>query len=147
MRSLLGWLGVSFLPALAGIAFPAPDYYRALRRPSWAPPTWLFGPAWTALYVMMGVAAWLVSRRPGSDGALRLFGVQLALNAAWTPIFFGLRARGLAMAEIAALWVAVALTTLAFFGRRTMAGVLLLPYLGWVSFAAALNWEIWRRNR
>lgn len=147
MRSLLGWLGVSFLPALAGIAFPAPAYYRALRRPPWAPPTWLFGPAWTVLYALMGIAAWLVSRRSGSSGALRLFGVQLALNAAWTPIFFGLRARGAAMVEIAGLWVAVAATTVAFFGRRTAAGVLLLPYLGWVTYAAALNWEIWRRNR
>lgn len=147
MTSLLRWLGISFLPALAGIAFPAPAYYRSLRRPSWAPPTWLFGPAWTILYALMGVAAWLVSRRPGADGALRLFGIQLALNAAWTPIFFGLRARGPAMVEIAALWLAVAATTVAFLGRRTVAGVLLLPYLGWVTFAAALNWEIWRRNR
>ena len=147
MRSLLGWVGLSFLPAVAGIAFPAPEYYRALRRPSWAPPPWLFGPAWTVLYVLMGVAAWRVSRRRGSDGALRLFGLQLALNAAWTPIFFGLRSRGLAMAEIVAMWLAVAATTIAFFRRNTLAGVLLVPYLGWVSFAAALNWEIWRRNR
>jgi tryptophan-rich sensory protein len=148
MISLLRWLGISFLPAVAGIAFPAPDYYRALRRPSWAPPPWLFGPAWTLLYALMGVAAWLVAGRgDDSRGALRLFGLQLAFNAAWTPIFFGLRRPGVAMAEIALMWVAVAATTLAFFGRRTLAGVLFLPYLGWVTFAAALNWEIWRRNR
>lgn len=148
MSSLLRWLALSFLAAAAGVAFPAPDYYRALRRPAWAPPPWLFGPAWTVLYALMGTAAWLVaSRGDGSRGALRLFGVQLVLNAAWTPIFFGLRRPGVAMLEIALMWVAVAATTLAFFGRRTLAGVLLLPYLAWVTFAAALNWEIWRRNR
>ena len=149
MRRLLGWLGISFLPALAGVAFPAPDYYRSLRRPRWAPPTWLFGPAWTLLYALMGIAAWLVADRAGhrSRPALGAFGVQLALNAAWTPIFFGLRRPGLALVEIAAMWLAVAATTLLFFGRRTLAGVLLLPYLAWVTYAAALNWEIWRRNR
>jgi tryptophan-rich sensory protein len=149
MKRLAGWLGISFLPALVGVAFPAPDYYRSLRRPAWAPPTWLFGPAWTLLYASMGVAAWLVARDRdrAARPALATFGLQLALNAAWTPIFFGLRRPGVALVEIAAMWVAVAATTLAFLGRRTTAGVLLLPYLAWVTYAAALNWEIWRRNR
>ncbi len=147
MKSLLGWLGLSFLPAAGGIAFPAPDYYRALRRPSWAPPPWLFGPAWTLLYTLMGIAAWRVARRPDGSGALRLYRAHLVLNAAWTPIFFGLRRPDLALAEIAALWLSVLITTLAFLRRSTVAGVLLLPYLAWTSFAAALNFEIWRRNR
>lgn len=149
MRRLLAWLGISFLPALAGAAFPAPDYYRSLRRPPWAPPTWLFGPAWTLLYASMGVAAWLVARdgERAARPALAIFGVQLALNAAWTPIFFGLRRPGLALIEIVAMWLAVAAATVAFFGRRAAAGALLVPYLAWVSYAAALNWEIWRHNR
>lgn len=147
MRALVGWLAAAFVPALAGAAFPAPDYYRALSKPSWAPPPWLFGPVWTALYAMIGVSAWLVSRRAASGGALGVWWAQLALNAAWTPIFFGLRAPGLALAAIAAMWVAIVATIVAFWRRRPLAAALLLPYLAWVSFAALLNLEIWRRNR
>jgi tryptophan-rich sensory protein len=149
MRRLLPWLVTASIPAAIGARFPAPSYYRRLSRPAWAPAPWLFGPVWTVLYGIMGVAAWLVARdpRPGSRAALVLWGAQLALNAAWTPIFFGLRARGLALAEIVALWLAVAATTVAFFRRRLAAGVLLLPYLGWVSYATALTASIWRRNR
>ncbi len=148
MRRLLLWLAAAFVPAAIGGAFPAPDYYRSLDKPSWSPPPWLFGPAWTLLYALMGIAAWLVAARggPGTRRALGLWGVQLGLNAAWTPIFFGLRNPGVALVEIVAMWIAIAATTLAFLGRRTLAGVLLLPYLAWVTFAAALNFEIWRRN-
>jgi tryptophan-rich sensory protein len=149
MKRLLLWLAAAFVPAAIGAAFPAPDYYADLRKPSWAPPPWLFGPVWSVLYAMIGVAAWLVSRRGGSGTgrALGLWGGQLALNAAWTPIFFGLRAPGPALVEIAVLWVAVVVTTVAFFARRTAAGALMLPYLAWVTFATALNFEIWRLNR
>jgi tryptophan-rich sensory protein len=149
MKRLLLWLAAAFVPAAIGAAFPAPDYYADLRKPAWAPPPWLFGPVWTALYALIGVAAWLVDRRggAGSRRALGLWGGQLALNAAWTPIFFGLRAPGPALVEILVLWVAVAATTIAFLARRTAAGALLLPYLAWVTFATALNFEIWRLNR
>jgi benzodiazapine receptor len=148
IRRLLFWLVAAFVPAAIGAAFPAPDYYADLRKPAWAPPPWLFGPVWTVLYAVIGVAAWLVAKRggPGARGALGLWGGQLALNAAWTPIFFGLRAPGPAFAEIAVLWVAVAATTVAFLARRTLAGALMLPYLAWVSFAAVLNFTIWRLN-
>lgn len=148
MKRLGVFLLVAFVPAAIGIAFPAPDYYADLRKPGWAPPPWLFGPVWTVLYAMIGVAAWLVAKRggPGTRGALGLWGVQLALNAAWTPIFFGLRSPGLALAEIGVMWVAIAATTVAFFARRTAAGALMLPYLAWVSFATLLNFEIWRLN-
>lgn len=149
MRRLIVWLIAAFVPAAIGAAFPAPDYYARLAKPAWAPPPWLFGPAWTVLYALMGVAAWLIAKRggPGARGALGLWGLQLGLNAAWTPIFFGLRIPGIALVEIAAMWVAIAATTIVFFGRRTLAGALLLPYLAWVTFAAALNFEIWRLNR
>ena len=148
IRRLMFWLVAAFVPAAIGAAFPAPDYYADLRKPAFAPPPWLFGPVWTVLYAVIGVAAWLVAKRggPGTSGALGLWGGQLALNAAWTPIFFGLRAPGPAFAEIAVLWVAVAATTVAFFARRTLAGALMLPYLAWVSFAGLLNFAIWRLN-
>jgi translocator protein len=149
MKRLIVWLAAAFVPAAIGAAFPAPDYYARLRKPSWAPPPWVFGPAWTLLYTMMGVAAWLVAKRggPGTRPALALWGAQLALNGAWSPIFFGLRAPGAALVEIGVMWVAIAATTIAFFLRRTAAGALMLPYLAWVTFATALNLAIWRRNR
>jgi translocator protein len=149
MKRLLLWLVVAFVPAAVGAFFPAPDYYAELRKPAWAPPTWLFGPVWTALYATIGVAAWLVARRggAGTGRALGLWGVQLVLNAAWTPIFFGLRAPGIALAEISVMWLAIAATVVAFWMRRTAAGALMLPYLAWVAFAALLNFEIWRLNR
>jgi tryptophan-rich sensory protein len=145
---LAGWIAVSFLPALIGAPFTAPDWYRRLRRPGWAPPGWLFGPVWTLLYLLMAVAAWRVQaagRR--SRTALSLFAVQLALNAGWTPIFFGLRRIDLALVEIVATWFAIAATLVAFARVRLGAGLLLLPYLAWVTFASVLNWSIWRRNR
>jgi tryptophan-rich sensory protein len=97
----------------------------------------------------MGIAAWLVDRRGGRGErmALGLWGGQLVLNAAWTPLFFGLRARGLALAEIVVMWLAIVTTTAVFFTRRASAGALMLPYLAWVTFATALSWEVWRRNR
>ena len=146
---LLRWLAVAFIPAAIGFRFPAPGYYARLRRPDWAPPGWLFGPVWTMLYTLMGVAAWLVARKPGrvSRGPLALWGVQLALNATWTPIFFGLRAPALALANIMLLWLALVATIGAFFSRRRLAAGLLVPYLAWVTFATALNYAIWRRNR
>lgn len=149
LKRLAGWLAVAYVPALIGAPFAARAEYRRLRQPSWAPPGAAFGPVWTVLYLLMGLAAWLVSRRGGSAerGALRLWGVQLALNAAWTPLFFGANARGAALVDIVAMWVAIAATTAAFFARRTAAGALMLPYLAWVTFATALNFEVWRRNR
>ncbi len=149
MKRLIGWLVAAFVPAAIGAAFPSPEYYRGLRKPAWAPPGWVFGPVWTFLYALIGIAAWIVARRggPGRTPALRLWAGQLVLNAAWTPIFFGLRARGLALVEIVALWAAVVATTVSFFARSNAAGALMVPYQAWVSFATALTWEVWRRNR
>lgn len=139
---------MAFVPAVIGSRFPSAGYFRRLRKPSWAPPPAAFGPVWTALYATAGIAAWLVARSGrGSAGALSAWGVQLALNATWTPIFFGLRAPALALANIGLLWGALAGTIVAFWSRRRVAGALLLPYLGWVTFATALNYAIWRRNR
>lgn len=151
-KALGGWIALSFVPAAIGAPFPAPAWYRQLRKPSWSPPSWLFGPVWTLLYALMGVAAWLVAggsraQRAGRGPALAAFGAQLALNAAWTPIFFGLRRPGLALAEIVTTLAAVAVTVALFLRQRALAGLLLLPYLAWTAFATLLNAEIWRRNR
>lgn len=125
------------------------DWYVDLHKPSWNPPSWIFGPVWTLLYVTMAVAAWIVWRRKGlAQGRmpLLLFGVQLTLDAGWSPLFFGLRNPGLAFADIVLLWLAIAATVVAFGRVSRWATGLLLPYLGWVSFATALNFVIWRMN-
>lgn len=126
-----------------------PTWYAQLEKPTWTPPDWLFGPAWTTLYLLMAVAAWLVWRRGGFAAQRRpltVFLVQLALNAAWSFLFFGLRNPGLALAEIVVLWVMIVATLLAFRRVSTVAALLLVPYLLWVTFAAALNFEVWRLN-
>ncbi|MCO1577317.1 tryptophan-rich sensory protein [Crossiella sp. SN42] len=135
------------LGALAGTSTSAD--YLALRQPSWAPPSWLFGPVWTVLYAMIAISGWLLWRHtsgPATRSALAAYGVQLALNAAWTPIFFGARLYGLAFAELVLMWVAIGVTVWRFFPLHRTAAVLLLPYWAWVSFAGALNFAIWRLN-
>lgn len=125
-------------------------WYAALRKPAWTPPDPVFGPVWTTLYVAMAIAAWLVWRRLGFvAGALplSLFAVQLALNVTWTAIFFGLRAPAAAFVQIVILWILILATLLAFWRVRPAAGALLLPYLLWVTYAAALNLAIWRMNQ
>ena len=135
-----------FTVALLGSVFVAlspPGWYS---QPSWAPPESLFGPVWTVLYIMMAASAWLVWRKSGAEArkALVMFAVQLALNAAWTPVFFGLQAPGAALAVIVLLWFAIGATIVAFVRHSRFAAILLVPYMLWVSFAAALNWSIWR---
>lgn len=131
---------------LVAFQFPVDDWYRALAKPSWTPPGAVFGPVWTALYVAMGVAAWRIDRTAVHQRpyALRLFLVQLALNLAWTPLFFGLHAIGAALAIIAVLCIAIAATVIAFLRLDRPAGWLMMPYLAWVAFAGALNLAIWQ---
>jgi len=135
-----GWVGSRFQPG---------EWYAQLAKPSWTPPNWLFGPVWSALYVMMALAAWLVWRQDGCRRAavpLTAFVLQLVLNAAWTWLFFGLHRPALAFAEIVLLWLAIAATLVLFWRRNAIAGVLMAPYLAWVSYAAALNLALWRLN-
>lgn len=126
-------------------------WYRALDKPWWNPPDWVFGPVWTALYVSMGIAllqVWQLDRtRPEVRLALLLFALQLALNFGWSWIFFEQRALGLAFAEILALHVSIMATIVAFGRLRRSAGLILLPYLAWTTFAAVLNGTIWQLNR
>ena len=120
--------------------------YASLRQPAWAPPSWLFGPVWTVLYGMIAVAGWLVWRRVGFGPALWAWTAQLALNAIWTPIFFGAGRHGLAFLDIALLWLLIGLTVTLFRRVSRPAVLLMLPYWAWVTFAAALNLAIWRLN-
>lgn len=126
-------------------------WYPTLVKPSFNPPSWVFGPVWTMLYLMMGIAAFLVWRKgletAGVQGALSLFVVQLALNGLWSILFFGLQSPGWALAEIVVLWLAIVATLVAFWRLTAAAGWLLAPYLAWVSFAAVLNGSIWVLNR
>jgi len=152
------WIGLIVLLvicfAAAGIGGMAttpkiPGWYATLAKPNWNPPNWIFGPVWSALYCCMAVAAWLVWRQRGLAGAampLALFGVQLLLNGLWSCLFFGLQSPGLAFAEVLLLWATIAATMVLFLLRSTVAGVLFVPYLAWVSFASVLNFVIWRLN-
>ncbi|QFZ17957.1 TspO/MBR family protein [Saccharothrix syringae] len=120
-------------------ATSAPAEYERLVTPSWAPPAWLFGPVWTALYALVAVSGWLFWKRFGATRELGLFAVQLVLNAAWTPLFFAAGRYGWALVDIVALLVAVAALVVLFGRRHRLAAWLLVPYLAWVAFATALN--------
>ena len=127
-------------PSIAG-------WYASLTKPTFNPPNWIFAPVWTALYVMMAVAAWRAWRFAGvMSVALMLYFLQLTLNFAWSLIFFSLHLIDVALIDIVALWIAILATSIAFIRADKVAGLLMLPYLAWVSFAAVLSAEIWRLN-
>jgi translocator protein len=175
------WIGLAIallLPQVAGglgaiaTASAIPTWYRTLNKPSWNPPGWLFGPVWTALYLMMGAASWLIWRKgrerravqpasaadpagaplalpedPHERSALGLYGAQLILNTLWSIIFFGMHSISGGLAEIAALWALIVATAVRFYQLRPAAGWLMAPYLAWVTFASVLNATLWRLNR
>ena len=148
---LFGWLAVSFAAAgIGGLASAsAGSFYLDLTRPDWAPPGGLFAPVWSLLYLLMGFAAWLVWRERGFGRArtpLLLFLLQLVANALWTWIFFVWHLGALAFGEIVLLWALILWTLIGFWGIRPLAGILLLPYLAWVTFASALSYSIWQMN-
>lgn len=152
------WIGLVVLVALCfaasgvggAVTYPEiENWYAKLAKPPWTPPDWVFGPVWSVLYLGMAVAAWAVWRQGGVKTAwcpLGLFAVQLALNVAWSWLFFGLHSPGLAFVEILLLWAAIAATTVAFWRRSVAAGLLFVPYLAWVTFAGLLNFSVWRLN-
>lgn len=150
--TLLVWiLAICAAGAAASLLFPPGDWYETLAKPTWHPPSWLFGPVWTTLYVLLGISAWLVWREPGVPAAARrtawtAFAVHAALNLAWTPLFFGIQQPGLAFLDIIALWLAVIWMALCFGRISTMAGYLMAPLLLWESFALVLNGTIWLMN-
>lgn len=149
--ALIFWLLLTFAAGAVGAVFSAESgaFYAQLDQPAWAPPAWLFGPVWTVLYVLMGIAAWLVWRAPSSprrSAALGLFVVQLAANPLWTWLFFSLHRGGAAFVEIVVLWLLIAGTVFLFARVHRLAAGLLLPYWAWATFAAGLNFTLWRMN-
>ncbi len=146
------WIVICFAAAgLGGLVTTPniPDWYAHLAQPTWTPPSWLFGPVWSCLYLMMAISAWLVWRQNGLATArlpIGLFALQLGLNSAWSILFFGLHSPGAAFLDIVLLWAAIVTTITAFWYWSHWTSLLLLPYLAWVSFAAALNLAIWRMN-
>jgi tryptophan-rich sensory protein len=148
--ALAGWVALTFCAPVLGVISQPGAWYDSLEKPSWNPPSWIFGPVWTTLYLMMAVAAWRVWQRGGwlaQRRPLTLYLVQLALNAIWSPLFFLMQRPDLALVDILLLWAALVLTLRAFWRVDTPAGLLLVPYLAWVSFATGLNLTLWQMNR
>ena len=148
---LVGWLAIAFVAAAVGgsAAADAPAFYGQLVLPTWAPPAGAFGPVWTVLYTLMGVAAWLVwreRRRLPVVPALALFAAQLAVNAAWSWFFFAWKSGAAAFVAIVLLLGLIVATMVAFYKVRRAAGLLFVPYLAWVCLATALSWTVWRHN-
>ena len=151
LSGLVLWLFVCSVVAATGASasLQAGTFYAELARPDWAPPASLFGPVWTVLYAMMAVAAWLVWRRREvrlARIAIVVFVLQLILNALWSWLFFGWKLGALSFLDIAILWALIVVTLVLFWRIRPLAGALLIPYLAWVSFASALNYQIWQLN-
>jgi len=148
--ALVGFVGLCLLVGAAGAAVSTSavrHWYPSLTHPPGTLPSWVFGPVWTALYLMIGVAGWLGWRRCGASQPLRLWGWQLAANALWMPIFFGLRSPGPALAELAVLLALLALTIRSFARVQRAAALLMLPYFAWTLYAAYLNTGFWWLNR
>lgn len=146
--TLAGFLAATFAAASTGAVFQPGAWYRTLRKPVWTPPDWLFPIAWTALYIAMAVAAWRVAYTPSPLAlpAIALWSWQIVTNALWSPIFFGLRRLGAALVALTFLWIAVVSTAVAFWFVDPVSGLLLVPYVIWVSYAGALNFALWRMN-
>lgn len=147
LLSLAGWIAVTAAFATVGAlgSTQAPVFYAQLNQPEWAPPTWLFGPAWTVLYLLMAVAAWRISRA-GRSPALLVYLIQLVFNALWSWLFFAWHQGAMAFACIIVLWLLIAATIVLFRRIDKLAATLLLPYIAWVTFASALCFSIWQRN-
>jgi len=143
---LLGFFVACFATASAGAIFTPGAWYEGLRKPWWRPPNWLFGPAWGVLFCCIAVAGWLVWRQVGFGLVLGVYAVQLALNFAWSWLFFGRRRPDLAFWDLVALWVSIAACIVLFAPISPAAAWLFAPYLAWVSFAGYLNLTMWRLN-
>lgn len=138
-----GIIGAAFTTASVA------TWYTEIAKPTWNPPNWIFGPVWISLYTLMGIAAFLVWRKKDTSGAkfaLCIYGIQLALNALWSILFFGLKNPGLAFVEIIILFIFIIITTILFWRINPSAGILMIPYIAWVFFAGFLNYTIWLLN-
>lgn len=147
MNSLfLVFLAATATAAASGVFFKPGAWYQSLVRPHWTPAGWMFPVVWSTLYILMAWAATRVAVLPGAGLALALWALQIALNTLWTPVFFGARRKGAGLAIIAALWATVAAAVWQFWALDWLAGLMLLPYLAWLSVAFRLNFRIWRDN-
>ena len=148
--SVIVWILISFLPAIVGGFFKPGNWYLEIIKPEWTPPGWIFGPVWFFLYFCMGIAAFLIwesKKNKQIKLPIIVFILQLLLNALWSWIFFGLHNLGLSVFEIIVLWVMIGATIILFYRVNKIAGLILIPYLLWVSFATILNYNIWILNR
>lgn len=148
---LIGWLILCFMASAIGAvaSVQAESFYSQLIQPSWAPPSWVFGPVWTVLYTLMAISAWLIWRTgkfKSNQTALILFLLQLTLNALWSWLFFAWHQGLFSFVDISLLWICIIATLFSFWRLNILAGVLLAPYLLWVTFAAALNYQLWQLN-
>ena len=149
---LIAWLALCFGASEIGRRVTMPEingWYATLDKPSFNPPNWIFGPVWGVLFLLMAIAAWLVWRRFGfkrAPAAMMVFLVQLVANVMWSILFFGMHSPSMAFYGICVLWSLIVSTIMLFWKKSPLAGSLLLPYLGWVTFAGLLNFWIWRLN-
>jgi len=136
--------GVGALVTISSVG----SWYQTINKPFFTPPSWVFGPAWTTLYLLMGIALFLIwkSDHPSKKTALWVFGIQLVLNGIWSPAFFGLESPILGLVVIVPLWILIVVCIKVFFPIHKTASYLMVPYLLWVSFATALNAGIWYLN-
>jgi tryptophan-rich sensory protein len=139
-------LASCFAAGSAGALFPPGEWYRSLKKPGFTPPDWVFPVVWTTLYVLIALAGARVANLPDAGLALALWALQVALNSIWTPIFFGLKKVRMALVVVSLLWLSVAFGMLALFQLDTLAGLMFVPYLIWVSIATALNLRVMQLN-
>ncbi|MCW9707231.1 TspO/MBR family protein [Fodinibius salsisoli] len=146
---LIGWITLCSLAGIFGAQFEPGQWYELLQKPAWTPPDWVFPVVWPILYLLMGISAWFIWKKPSTSlfqKEFRWFYLQLLLNALWSWLFFGLHLIGLALAEIMLLWGATFTVIVLFYKKDRIAGILLIPYLIWVSYASALTFAIWQLN-
>ncbi len=147
--SLFVFIAACFAAAMTGAFFGPGKWYEALEKPSWTPPNWAFPVVWTLLYGMIAAAGWMVWTAAAPEAATLAIGLwvaQIVLNALWSPVFFGLRRMDLGMVVVSGMWLAIVGCILVFWPIDITAALLMVPYLAWVSVAAALNLAVWRRN-
>lgn len=148
-RTKLGlvlWILTAFAAAAIGSLYGPGEWYRALNKPSFNPPNWIFAPVWSCLYLLMGIAAWGVWKKNGFCAAHGFWFTQLVLNGLWSWLFFGLHRPDLSFYDILLLNAAITGTTIGFWRIQPWTGGILLPYQAWVLFASVLNYELWRLN-
>lgn len=144
--TLLVFFALVAAAAVTGATFKPGPWYEALAKPAWTPPNWLFPPAWTVLYILIAIAGWRVFEKQGLVPALIVWAVSLQLNAAWSVFMFKEHNIGLALVDVAALWISIVVFIALTWSSNRLASLLFVPYLAWVSYAAALNFAVWQLN-